>query len=55
MDKWYYITKISKASDFYGDKLIDMLEYYNKYGLKDITYKEAKDYWIMMTRRNKDG
>lgn len=48
MNKWYYIAKISKASDFYGDKLIEMLEYYDKYGLKDITYKEAKDYWKLI-------
>lgn len=48
LDKWYYINLISMISDEYGDKLINMLGQYNKYGLREITYQEAKEYWNLI-------
>lgn len=45
MDKWVYIKLIGELSDKHGDKLLDMLNQYNKYGLRDLTYQETKEYW----------
>ena len=45
MDKWYYIDKISKASNRYGDKLIEMMDFYNKNNLIEITLEEAKKFY----------
>ena len=50
MNKWFYIKLIGKLSDKHGDKLLDMLNQYNKYGLKDLTYQEVKDYWEKMNK-----
>lgn len=52
MDKWFYIKLISKLSDKHGNKLLDMLNKYNKYGLKDLTYQEAKAYWEQLNKKN---
>lgn len=30
MDKWYYINKVSKLSDKYGDKLLEMMDLFKK-------------------------
>lgn len=45
MDKWDYISLISKCSDNYGDELINMMETYNKCNLRQITLEEAKEYY----------
>ena len=29
LDKWDYVRLISEASNMYGDKLVEMMEYYN--------------------------
>lgn len=52
MDKWYYIKQISIVSNKYGDLLLDMLNHYDKLGLKDITYREAKHYWEQLNKNN---
>ena len=51
MDKWFYIKQISLLSDKYGDKLLDMLNQYDKIGLIDITYKEAKEYYEQLNKK----
>lgn len=48
MDKWDYVRKISNMSNRYGDKLINMLNTYNKMNLQEITCEEAKEYYINM-------
>lgn len=45
MDKWYYIDKVSKASNKYGDKLIEMMDLYNKNNLREIAIEEAKEFY----------
>ena len=45
MDKWNYIEKISAVSDKYGDKLVLLMDKYNKNNLRDITLEEAKEFW----------
>ena len=45
MDKWNYIERISEISDQYGNKLIVMMEKYNKLNLCEITYEEAQQYY----------
>ena len=45
MNKWDYIKLISTLSDLYGNKLLEMLDYYNKDNLQDITLEEAKEFY----------
>ena len=45
MNKWNYIEKISAVSDRYGDKLVLLMDKYNKSNLRDITLEEAKEFW----------
>ena len=44
MGKWEYIKLLSDISDRYGDKLLLLLEQYNKNNLQEITFKEAKEF-----------
>lgn len=46
MSKWNYIEKISVKSDKYGDKLLLLMDKYNKSNLRDITLEEAKEFWV---------
>lgn len=45
MSKWNYIEKISVKSNRYGDKLLELMEKYNKPNLMEITLEEAKEFW----------
>ena len=45
MEKDHYIYAISKAGNKYGNSLIELLDYYQKSALKDLTYKEVKEYY----------
>ena len=45
MNKWNYIEKISAVSDRYGDKLLLLMDKYNKNNLRDITLEEAKEFY----------
>lgn len=45
MSKDDYIKLISSKSDRYGDKLLLLMEKYNKSNLKDITLDETKKFW----------
>lgn len=45
MDKWEYIKLLSNISDRYGDKLLLLLEQYNKNNLQEITFEEAKEFY----------
>ena len=45
MSKDDYIKLISSNSSRYGDKLLLLMEKYNKSNLKDITLDEAKEFW----------
>jgi len=45
MNKWNYIEKISAVSDRYGDKLVLLMDKYNKNNLRDITLEEAKEFY----------
>ena len=45
MSKWNYIEKISAKSNRYGDKLLELMDKYNKSNLRDITLEEAKEFW----------
>lgn len=44
--KGFYIGEISKASNRYGDKLIEMMNLYNKPNLQRITLEEARNYYM---------
>lgn len=44
-DKSYYITKISNASNRYGDKLLLLMDEYKVTNLQDITTKQAKEFY----------
>ena len=43
--KWYYIALISEASDRFGNHLVRLMSITHKGDLKQITQKEAKDYY----------
>lgn len=45
MSKDEYIKMISAKSNRYGDKLLALMEKYNKNNLRDITLEEAKEFW----------
>ena len=44
MKKWEYIKLLSDISDRYGDKLLLLLERYNKNNLQEITFEEVKEF-----------
>lgn len=52
MDKWYYIEILSKMSNRSGDKLLGLMNSYNKNNLNDITYEEAKEYYEELMEEN---
>lgn len=45
MDKWEYISEISRRSDEYGNLLIELMERNNKNSLREITEQEAKEFY----------
>ncbi len=45
MSKDDYIKLISANSDRYGDKLLLLMDKYNKLNLMEITLEEAKEFW----------
>ena len=49
MEKWEYIKLLSDISDRYGDKLLLLLERYNKNNLQEITFEEAKEFYEKLT------
>ena len=51
MDKWYYINKVSKLSDRYGDKLLEMMDLFKKDSLCHITYEEAKSFYENLNKK----
>ena len=48
MSKDDYIKLISSNSSRYGDKLLELMEKYNKNNLRDITPEEEKEFWDML-------
>ena len=49
MGKWEYIKLLSDISDRYGDKLLLLLERYNKNNLQEITFEEVKEFYEKLT------
>ena len=49
MEKWEYIKLLSDISDRYGDKLLLLLERYNKNNLQEITFEEVKEFYEKLT------
>ena len=49
MNKWNYIKKISKLSNRYGDKLLELMDRYNVNNLREITEEQAKEYYKEIT------
>lgn len=45
MSKSEYIMLISANSNRYGDKLLELMDKYNKPNLMEITLEEAKEFW----------
>ena len=45
MDKWDYISLISKQSDKYGDLLLELMEKYNRYNLQEVTMQEVMEFY----------
>lgn len=53
MSKDDYIKLISSNSNKYGDKLLELMDKYNKNNLMDITLEEAKSFWEGMNINEK--
>ena len=53
MDKWDYISLLSKRSDKYGNLLLELMEKYNKTNLQEITEKEAKNFYKELDKKEK--
>lgn len=51
MDKWYYINLISDLSDDYGDKLLELMDYYHKNNLREITFEEVKEFYAKLNEK----
>ena len=49
MGKLEYIKLLSDISDRYGDKLLLLLERYNKNNLQEITFEEVKEFYEKLT------
>ena len=54
MSKDKYIAMISANSSRYGDKLLGLMEKYNKPNLMEITLEEAKEFWEELENGNKN-
>ena len=50
-DKWIYINKIRAYKEDNTCILYELLDKYEKYGLNDITYDEAKEFWNELIER----
>lgn len=51
LNKWDYVRLISDASNKYGDKLVEMMEYYKKSNLREITLDEAKEFYEQLNKK----
>lgn len=50
--KGEYIMMISTKSSRYGDKLLELMDKYNKPNLMEITLDEAKEFWEALEKEN---
>lgn len=48
----YYLSEISKMSNKFGDKLMSLMNTYNKSKLIDITVEEAKEFYENLIKQN---
>lgn len=53
MEKLEYIRAISAMSNRRGDKLVAMMDKYNRRCLDDVTYDEAKEYYEELKEKEK--
>lgn len=50
----YYLSEISNRSNRFGDKLLDLMNKFDKNCLKDITLDEAKTYYEELVKNEND-
>ncbi len=55
MSKWNYIEKISKLSDRYGDKLLELMDKYNANNLREITEEQAIEFYEELKNKKEKG
>ncbi len=53
MNKWDYIEKISKLSNRYGDKLLELMDKYNANNLREITEEQAIEFYEELKKENR--
>lgn len=51
MDKWDYISLISKRDNKYGYLLLSLMDRYNRGNLQEVTEQEAKDFYIELENK----
>lgn len=51
LSKWDYVRLISEASDRYGNKLLQMMEQYNKGSLIEMTLEEVKEFYEQLNKK----
>lgn len=52
MDTGWYLTQISQTSNRLGDKLMLLMNTYNKNCLRDITLDEAREFYEKFIMKN---
>ena len=52
MDTDWYLTQISQASNRFEDKLMLLMNTYNKNCLRDVTLDEAKEFYEKFIMKN---
>ena len=52
-DKWFYLNKIREYTKDTTYLLCELLDTYKKYGLRDITYEEAKEFYEKLLKECK--
>lgn len=50
-----YIKKISKLSDRYGDKLLELMDRYSANNLQEITNEQAKEFYEELKNKKEKG
>ena len=51
MNKWDYISLISKRDSKYGYLLLLLMDRYNRGNLQEVTEQEAKDFYIELENK----
>lgn len=57
MTKSEYTEAIKSLGDAYGSELVKMMEYYNVFGLRDLSLEQIKEYYekVIIEKQKQEG